>query len=231
MQDRSASTPGFTVRLEGASLFDLIQFECMDRERKVLRVNAQGRVGTLFFREGNLVHAIAGDLVGEHAVRAILGWRDGQVVHTTGSWPAHESISTTWQSVLLHAATAQDEVSRVDNVLSFPARDVPEAEDAMARNPPFLESPVHTARITASGDVRAAAPDRDHAETFAYLAELADVIGDGLAIDRMTSIEIWSSEVNGIVLRDVVTGEISAAWGARHVDSATLREELESGDF
>lgn len=230
MQDRSASTPGFTVRLEGASLFDLIQFECMDREPKALRVNAQGRVGMLYFRDGNLVHAVAGDLVGENAVRAMLGWRDGQVVHTSAAWPAHETIASTWQSVLLHAATAQDEVSRVDNVVSFPAPHAPEAEEAMVRQASANESPIHAARITANGDVVAAATDRDHAEIFAYLAELADRIGDGLAIDRMTSIEIWSSEANGVVVRDGPSGEMLAAWAPRHVDTATLREQLVTGD-
>lgn len=231
MQERSASTPGFTVRLEGASLFDLIQFECMDREPKVLRVTAQGRIGTLYFRDGNLVHATAGDLVGESAVRAMLAWRDGQVTHAAGTFPAHDTISSSWQSVLLHAATAQDEISRVDNVVSFPSRDVPEAEDAMTRQVSPPESAVHAARITTSGEVIAAAEDRDTAEVFAYLAELADVIGDGLAIDRMTSIEIWSSESNGVVVRVPRTGEVIAAWGARHVDTAQLREQLTSGDY
>lgn len=229
MQDRNATTPGFTVKLEGANLFDLIQFECMDNERKVLRVHAQGRVGTLFFRDGNLVHAVSGDLVGEHAVRSMLGWQDGTIVHTHAAWPSHESILSSWQSVLLHAATAQDEVSRIDNVVSFPAPHAPEAEDAMVRHLPPSDSPVHTARISSNGDILAAVRDRDHAEVFAYLAELADVIGDGLAIDRMTSIEIWSSDANGVVVRDLRTGEVRAAWAEKHVDTSMLREQLETG--
>lgn len=226
MHDRP-SNPGFTVRLEGASLFDLIQFECMDRERKILRVAAGGRAGTLYFRDGNLVHATTGDFVGEHALAAMLTWQNGQIAHVEGLWPASESIHASWQSVLLHAATAQDEVSRVDNVVSFPSREpggshAPEASVQSAED----SNGIHAARITSNGDVRASAVDRDVAETFAYVTELADRVGDALAIDGMLSIEVWTSEANGVLVRDPKTSEIRAAWATRDVDPARLRERL-----
>jgi hypothetical protein len=68
---------GFSVRLEGASLFDLVQFECLGPERKIIKVTGNGRSGMLFFRDGNLVHAVAGELVGEPALRAMLTWEQG----------------------------------------------------------------------------------------------------------------------------------------------------------
>ena len=227
MQERP-SNPGFTVRLEGASLFDLIQFECMDRERKILRVAAGARTGTLYFREGNLVHATTGDFVGEHALAQMLTWQNGQIAHVEGLWPAAESIHASWQSVLLHAATAQDEVSRVDNVVSFPSREPVGSHpvEASVQSGVDPEDPIHAARITSSGDVRAAAVDRDVAETFAYVTELADRVGDALAIDGMLSLEVWTSEANGVLVRDPKTSEIRAAWGTRAVDPTRLRERL-----
>jgi hypothetical protein len=222
------TAPGFTVRLEGASLFDLIQFECMDHVQKSLRVTAGARSGTLFFRAGNLVHAVAGELVGEFALAMMLTWQNGQVAHVEAIWPSIESISGSWQSVLLHAATAQDEVSRVDNVVSFPSRDASGAgkPEAVVQSPDESSAGIHAVRITASGDVRAAAGDRDAAETFAYVAELADRVGDALAIDGMLSIEIWSDAANGVLVRDPKSGEVRAAWAARDVDPARLRERL-----
>lgn len=222
------SGPGFTVHLERASLFDLIQFECMDRERKILCVTAAGHRGMLYFRDGNLVHASTGDLSGESALGAMLLWQHGQIAHVAGGWPVSETIHASWQSVLLHAATAHDEVSRVDNVLSFPSREVagggavgdgfqPDERSALS---------IHAIRITASGDVRAAAADRDTAETFAYVAELADRLGDALAIDGMLSIEIWSTESSAVLVRDPKSNELRAAWASRDVDPTKLRERL-----
>jgi hypothetical protein len=247
MADARTNIAGFTVRLEGASLFDLIQFECMDHVQKALRVTAGARSGTLYFRGGNLVHATAGELVGEYALATMLTWQNGQIAHIEGAWPITESISGSWQSVLLHAATAQDEVSRVDNVVTFPSRESSSKEapgiakeaPGIAKEPPSsakveaLVQPaeesnggIHAVRITASGDVRAAAADRDAAETFAYVAELADRVGDALAIDGMLSIEIWSSDANGVLVRDPKTSELRAAWASRDVDPARLRERL-----
>lgn len=228
MLDRSAASPGFSVRLEGASLFDLVQFECLDRERKLLRVTAAGRTGFLFFRDGNLVHATTSDLVGEAAVRAMLGWENGQVTHSEGVWPTNESITSSWQSVLLRIAHADDEEGRNDNVVSFPIRDGSggSSEAGMRDQPSGDVDAVHVVHISSSGDVRAAAADREVADTLAYAIELADLLGDALAIDRASSIEAWTSESQVLLVREAKTDELHAAWASKDVDASELRARL-----
>ncbi len=230
MQDRSASSSGFSVRLEGASLFDLVQFECLDRERKILRVAAAGKTGFLYFREGNLVHASTVDAVGESAVRAMLGWERGQVSHAEGQWPAHESITSSWQSVLLRIAHAEDEDERTDNVVTFPSREsaVVSAQEASMQEPSRDgdETGVHVVRITSSGDVRAAACDREMAESLAYVIELGDLVGETLALGRTTAMEVWTSDANLVAVRDGRSLELRAAWGGKDLDTVALRERL-----
>lgn len=228
MQDRSATSPGFSVRLEGASLFDLVQFECMDRERKLLRVDAAGRTGYLYFREGNLVHAATADLLGEAAVRAMLGWEQGRVSHSEGVWPATESITASWQSVLLRIAHAEDEADRSDNVFSLPMREGGGggSEAGMRDDPADDMAGLHVVHISSSGDVRAAASDREVAETLAYATELADLIGDALAIDRTVSLVAWTSERNLALLRELGSGDLRACWASKEIDVTELKLHL-----
>src|SRR4051794_27480762 len=42
---------GFSARLQDASLWDLVQFECLRRSSRVVRVASRGQVGFVFFRD------------------------------------------------------------------------------------------------------------------------------------------------------------------------------------
>jgi hypothetical protein len=113
---------GFSARLQGATLFDLIQFECMKRSRRIVRLRDGMRSGFLYFRDGNVVHAVDGMLTGEPAFRSLLRWPRGAFETWDGAWPARESITAPSQTVLLGVAQEQDERARdaTPNVLSFP---------------------------------------------------------------------------------------------------------------
>src|SRR4051794_25339991 len=113
---------GFAARLQDASLWDLIQFECMRRSRRIVRVTSRGLLGYVFFRDGDVVHATTGRQTGEAALGEMLSWQDGVFETWTGSWPDRETINTPWQRVLLEVAQAKDE-ARAPKVLSFPSRE------------------------------------------------------------------------------------------------------------
>lgn len=49
-----------------------------ERSTAVLRVQRGPEQGALYFSEGTLVHALAGQSAGDEAVYALLGWRDGR---------------------------------------------------------------------------------------------------------------------------------------------------------
>jgi hypothetical protein len=106
-----ATTSGFRARLDGLSLFDLVQMECLARSRRVIRVASAGRVGYLFFRDGEIFHAATRHLAGERAAQEMLGWTDGTFEPCNIAWPEQPSITRSWQSLLLGAATSMDEES------------------------------------------------------------------------------------------------------------------------
>ncbi len=117
---RLSSTPdseapgsaGFAVRLEGASLVELIQMECMRGMRRIIRVTSQGRVGYLFFDQGQVMHATAAGRIGESAAMWLLSWKNGTFETADQPWPLRTTIHCNWQKLVLTAAQREDEASR-----------------------------------------------------------------------------------------------------------------------
>ena len=52
------SAVGFRAQISGASLWDLVQMECLSRSRQVIRISGEGGVGYLYFADGRVVHAV-----------------------------------------------------------------------------------------------------------------------------------------------------------------------------
>jgi hypothetical protein len=103
------SDAGFQGQLRCASLADLIQLECGNRNHSAVSVDSDGREGHLFFDDGQIVHARAGDRVGEAAVFEILDWTTGTFAPSTLPWPITPTVTSTWQQLLLRAAQRRDE--------------------------------------------------------------------------------------------------------------------------
>jgi len=59
-----------------------------------------------------ILHEDAKGLAGEAAAMEMLKWRDGDFDPVERDWPAKETISAHWQSLLLRAAQVRDESSR-----------------------------------------------------------------------------------------------------------------------
>src|SRR5688572_26723600 len=83
---------GFAVRLDGASLADLIQMECMRGTRRVIRVSSHQGTGYLFFDRGQLLHATTGAQSGDAAALSILGWSNGTYEASEQPWPVRTTI-------------------------------------------------------------------------------------------------------------------------------------------
>lgn len=130
---------GFRARLEGLTLFDLVQMECIARTRRVMRVTSGGRVGYLFFREGEIVHATTRNVVGERAALEMLGWTDGVFEPCNIVWPERDTIQSSWQNLLIASATAKDE-DAAGKLVRLPSRR-PAALEAASRRPVPSEPP------------------------------------------------------------------------------------------
>src|SRR3954463_2359168 len=110
---------GFRANLQGANLADLVQMECLSGRERVIRVSSGSDVGYLFFRGGQIVHAVSRRGIGETAALEILGWDDGIFEPCSAGWPDRDSIGSNWQNLLLLAAQHKDEQSR-HNLVAFP---------------------------------------------------------------------------------------------------------------
>jgi hypothetical protein len=121
-----AGTPepavGFHVQLEGASLWDLVQMECLARSRLCVEVTGEGGVGYLYFDGGRIAHASTARQRGTEAALEILGWTHGTFQPSNRSWPTGgATIDMTHEGLLLNAAKRRDEAS-ASNLVAFPTR-------------------------------------------------------------------------------------------------------------
>ena len=117
----ATSAVGFRAQISGASLWDLVQMECLSRSRQVVRVSGEGGVGYLYFAEGRVVHAATAKLLGETAALEILGWTNGLFQPCERAWPAAFTIETSCEALILRLAKRRDE--RAANLVAFPGRD------------------------------------------------------------------------------------------------------------
>ena len=115
------SLRGFSAQLRGASLWDLIQMECLARSHRVVQVIGEGGVGYLYFDRGQIVHATTAQRTGEAAALEILDWTNGSFQSCERSWPTQATIRTSHEGLILQAAQLRDE-RRASNLVAFPAR-------------------------------------------------------------------------------------------------------------
>jgi hypothetical protein len=201
---------GFRVSLEGATLPDFVQMECLAQSNRVFRVTSGHRIGYLFFKKGQMIHALSGDHVGEPAALEILKWRDGSVEPCNVGWPDAPTIHSTWQNLLLLSAQARDESGR-HKLVSFPGTRsaAPAATSTLRsdtttlvkREQPSMSAPPSSqslslaqfhafVRLDPTGNVVSAKGNAEElAPVAAYTARLAELIGNMLGMEGFSSLE------------------------------------------
>ncbi|HEY6559695.1 MAG TPA: DUF4388 domain-containing protein [Polyangiaceae bacterium] len=233
--DHAAPTSGFRASIEGASLPDLIQMECLARSSSAFRVTSVGKVGYLYFDAGELVHAWSADHVGEAAVLEILQWAQGTFDACNVQRPDRPSIHTSWQHLLLRAAQRRDESGR-HQVMSFSkpphprarsternageSKPVPPASRAAPNPERGLELAV---RLDARGNVlNSRGETADFADLVAYAARLAQLIGSDLGMDRLVAAEC-TCERSRYLIHVEDSGQVLALKAGKTADLASFR--------
>jgi hypothetical protein len=210
---------GFAARLQDVTLWDLIQFECLQRSRRIVRVSNRDLLGFVFFRDGDVVHATTGHLTGEVALAEMLGWEDGAFETWTGAWPDRETITAPSQQVLLELAQATDE-GRSPRVTSLPGRDEDAGRGVLSvvgssSSPPAAAAiPLESITISEEGRLIRGSTSSNLAETAAYALGLGDFIGDVLGLDQLRAIEIDLDAAHFLVAR-ASEGKVIAARAGR----------------
>ena len=237
---------GFRAHLNGASLADLVQMECLSGRERVMRVSSAGEVGYLFFRGGQIVHAVSRRGIGETAALEILRWNDGTFEPCSAGWPDRDSIGSNWQNLLLLAAQHRDESGR-HNLVAFPG-----ARAALPRppsGPPPSAAPVSSSsrseaslstegstpmlaqvraavRIDPAGNVVSSKGEAGElSQIAAYAARLAELVGDGLGMQGLVSVEVAQHHSRTLIFKEK-SGNTFALCAAPEADLSQVRERL-----
>ena len=111
MKNSGAKSRGFVGTLNNVQLSDILQMCCIGGTSSAIRVTKDGREGTIYVVEGEIVHAEAGDISGERAFFTIMGWNQGNFESIMGKLAEKTTIDQSWQHLLLEACRRQDEDS------------------------------------------------------------------------------------------------------------------------
>jgi predicted regulator of Ras-like GTPase activity (Roadblock/LC7/MglB family) len=242
---------GFRANLHGASLADLVQMECLSGRERVIRVSSGGEVGYLFFRGGQIVHAVSRRGVGETAVLEILRWNDGTFEPCSAGWPDRDSITSNWQNLLLLSAQHRDESGR-HNLVAFPGArataprssssppppvavpvssrierpERPEASVNAETSAPLLAQVRAAVRIDPAGNVVSSKGDAEGlTQVAAYAARLAELVGDGLGMQGLVSVEVAQQRSRTLIYKEK-TGNTFALSASPEADLSQVRERL-----
>lgn len=246
---------GFRASLHGASLGDLVQMECLSGRERVIRISSGSEVGYLFFRAGQIVHAVSRRGIGETAALEILRWNDGTFEPCSAGWPDRDSIGSNWQNLLLLAAQHRDEANRRDetshhNLVAFPGNRAGAVPRPSSPPPPVVAAapPVSSSRSEASVSAEAPAPmlaqvraavridpagnvvsakgdASELSQIAAYAARLAELVGDGLGMQGLVSVEVTQQHSRTLIYKEK-SGNTFALSAAIDADLSQVRERL-----
>ena len=231
---------GFRVSLQGATLPDFVQMECLAQSNRVFRITSGHRIGYLFFTKGQMIHALSGDHVGEPAALEILKWKDGSVEPCNVGWPDAPTIQSTWQNLLLLAAQARDESGR-HKLVSFPSNRAQTQSREMTkpakREDPSMNAPPSSqslslaqfqafVRLDPQGNIVSAKGESEElAPIAAYSARLAELIGNMLGMEGFTSLEC-SFPSERVFLHRERSGNLVALKMPLDAEAGPLRERF-----
>jgi hypothetical protein len=229
---------GFQAQINGATLNDLVQMECLSGVKGVIRVSSANHVGHFYFRDGALVHAATRSIIGEAAALEILSWNEGTFEPVDREWPPKESITCTWQSLVLRAVQLRDE-RQAQRVISL--REDGRRKEAgtvnigeiMELHATPLEIGGHVfrsedfeiiLRLGAGGTiVLNQGGTQDFADVVAYACRLTELIGTPLGIDRFAAMECVFKTGRYFVILEP-NGDVVALRPRPAADSASIRE-------
>ncbi len=103
---------GFEGAVAGLSLADVVQMNAMNRFSGGLRVESGGQGGGFWFVEGRIVHAEAGELLGEPAFHAMMRWRGGNFSFEPAARAEAHTVAHSVQFLLIEAHRLMDEAGR-----------------------------------------------------------------------------------------------------------------------
>ncbi len=100
---------GFAGTLKNIRLEDLIQMCCLSSATITIRVTKGAQQGTIYIWDGEIAHAVCGQITGEEAFYTILGWKSGGFETLDGGVSEVATIKKSYEFLLMEAARRADE--------------------------------------------------------------------------------------------------------------------------
>ena len=158
---------GFQGTVDGIELMDIVQFNGLSRATAALKVTTTNHEGMIFFKNGEVVHAMCDNESGEKAFFTILGFQGGTLQNIRGVEPPIVSIKKGLESLLFEVALKSDEkeeeeeegpvVSALEDLdseflASVTGTATPAIEEKLVTAPPKPEKNVETQAESALAD-------------------------------------------------------------------------------
>ncbi len=98
--------------LEKEQLFSLLSYLKVTGASGRLEVNYGQEEASIYIQNGEVIHAEAGVLLGQHAIRKVTAWAGGRFLFHAGERSPRSSIDTSLEGLALSIAVAEDEDHR-----------------------------------------------------------------------------------------------------------------------
>jgi Domain of unknown function (DUF4388) len=107
--ERAENTP--TDAPDLFQVIDVLQMCCLNRRSGAVQMVKDGKSGLVFLRNGKIVHAETTIARGPDALLEIVAWKHVEFAYERNVRPPLETITNSWDEVLIDAVTAQSEAS------------------------------------------------------------------------------------------------------------------------
>ena len=108
---------GFRGVLRRVSLQDVLQMECLARSSSLMEISDAEMQGSIYVRDGQIIHAQVGDLAGEDAFNRLMSLSGGKFNLKPFAEPPVNTISGSWEFLLMEAARKRDEAQESESQL------------------------------------------------------------------------------------------------------------------
>jgi CheY-like chemotaxis protein len=102
---------GWTPQPQAArkvGIADLIQLECQARNSSVLELFREHSLGRIYIEQGQIIHAVCGELSGEIAFQKLLGFAGCTFELRDFELPPERTLNRTWEFLLAEAARQRE---------------------------------------------------------------------------------------------------------------------------
>jgi len=96
----------------GVGLPDLMQMECVGHNSSVLELFQEQSLGRIYIDQGQIIHAVCGEIFGERAFQKLFTITGGTFELLDFEMPPERTINRTWEVLLAEALHQREQIAR-----------------------------------------------------------------------------------------------------------------------